>query len=275
MRRSQHVVTISALRRLAARALQDLIRPRNSPHRGAAGNRSAIRTSGRAGAFRAAELLIRGIDLLAIPEAPINITPLLASLTNSISSKVGPGRGEMQFEHFAMMPPKRALDSSAARSFRFANRDERDVFMRFPAVLARCVRHVQWNGMRVRGRCCQGAHVHVDYHEFYTLPRGRVIIGLSDIRRTSTTFGKSSQFEWSDQDGFAVVVPRGVAHVVLFEEDSVLAFGLSGIGSQNTMSSAANGCTRLGLAWPNKSVRRSPPRRSSEDIRLCSDSLKS
>ena len=73
----------------------------------------------------------------------------------------------------------------------------------------------------------RGAHVHVDYHEFYTLPRGRVLLGLSDIRRASPTYRTSVQIEWADKDGFAVAIPPGVAHVVLFEEDSVLAFGLS------------------------------------------------
>ena len=86
---------------------------------------------------------------------------------------------------------------------------------------------VQWNACASNAGVARGAHVHVDYHEFYTLPRGRVLLGLSDIRRESPTFGTSVQIEWADKDGFAVAIPPGVAHVVLFEEDSVLAFGLS------------------------------------------------
>ena len=86
---------------------------------------------------------------------------------------------------------------------------------------------VQWNACASSAGVTRGVHVHADYAEFYTLPRGRVILGLADIRRTSPTFGKSVQFEWNDSDGFAVLVPIGVAHVVHFIEDSVLAFGLS------------------------------------------------
>jgi dTDP-4-dehydrorhamnose 3,5-epimerase len=86
---------------------------------------------------------------------------------------------------------------------------------------------VQWNACASDAGVVRGVHVHADYHEFYTLPRGRVILGLADIRRESPTFGSSHQFEWSAGDGIAVVVPIGVAHAVYFLEDSVLAFGLS------------------------------------------------
>jgi dTDP-4-dehydrorhamnose 3,5-epimerase-like enzyme len=74
----------------------------------------------------------------------------------------------------------------------------------------------------------RGVHVHADYDEFYTLPRGRVFLALKDIRRSSKTFLTVVALEWSASDGFAVPVPAGVAHAVYFLDDSVLAFGLSG-----------------------------------------------
>jgi len=89
-------------------------------------------------------------------------------------------------------------------------------------------RAVQWNACVSRSGVVRGVHVHVDYDEFYTLPRGRVLLGLHDIRRSSPSFGQAVQFEWSHEDACAIVVPQGVAHVVYFCEDSVLAFGLSG-----------------------------------------------
>jgi dTDP-4-dehydrorhamnose 3,5-epimerase len=114
---------------------------------------------------------------------------------------------------------------------------------------------VQWNVCASKAGVARGAHVHVDYHEFYTLPRGRVLIGLADIRRTSPSFRQSVQFEWSDRDDCAIVVPRGVAHVVVFEEDSVLAFGLSGYWRAEY---DRVGCQwndpEFGFAWPNRNV---------------------
>jgi dTDP-4-dehydrorhamnose 3,5-epimerase-like enzyme len=86
---------------------------------------------------------------------------------------------------------------------------------------------VQWNACASKAGVMRGVHVHVDYDEFYTLPKGRVFIALKDIRRGSVTFGRCVAFEWSARDGFAVPVPAGVAHAVYFIEDSVLAFGLS------------------------------------------------
>lgn len=87
---------------------------------------------------------------------------------------------------------------------------------------------VQWNACASNAGVMRGVHVHVDYDEFYTLPKGRVFVALKDIRHVSPTFGQFAGFEWSAGDGFAVPVPAGVAHAVYFIEDSVLAFGLSG-----------------------------------------------
>ncbi len=109
---------------------------------------------------------------------------------------------------------------------------------------------VQWNACASSAGVTRGVHVHADYHEFYTLPRGRVILGLHDIRRGSSTFGQSSQFEWADSEGKAIVVPVGVAHVVYFVEDSVLAFGLSNYWNADL---DVNGCQwndpKPGFKW--------------------------
>ena len=116
---------------------------------------------------------------------------------------------------------------------------------------------VQWNACASNTGVVRGAHVHVDYHEFYTLPRGRVLLGLTDIRRTSPTYRKSVQFEWASQDD-SVVVPMGVAHVVLFEEDSVLAFGLSGYWSaEYDVVGCQWDAPELGFVWPARTVLRS------------------
>jgi dTDP-4-dehydrorhamnose 3,5-epimerase len=89
----------------------------------------------------------------------------------------------------------------------------------------------------------RGVHVHVDYDEFYTLPWGRVFLALRDIRRASPTFGNSVGFEWSAADGFAVPVPAGIAHAVLFLNESILAFGLSGYWNAETEV--------IGCRWDN------------------------
>src|SRR5437763_3391787 len=86
---------------------------------------------------------------------------------------------------------------------------------------------VQWNACISKAGVVRGVHVHVDYDEYYTLLVGRGILGLHDIRRESPTFGGSATIDWRAEDRCAIVVPRGVAHVIWFAEDCVLAFGLS------------------------------------------------
>jgi len=127
---------------------------------------------------------------------------------------------------------------------------------------------VQWNVCISNAGVVRGAHVHVDYDEYYTIPKGRVVIGLTDIRRESRSFRESIQFEWGATDDVAIVVPRGVAHVVAFEDDSVLAFGLSGYW---TPELDVLGCQwndpELGLRWPDQNRRRSERDTHSGDFR--------
>jgi dTDP-4-dehydrorhamnose 3,5-epimerase len=127
---------------------------------------------------------------------------------------------------------------------------------------------VQWNVCVTHAGVVRGAHVHADYEEYYTLPKGRVVIGLTDIRRDSKSFRRSAQFDWTAEDEIAVVIPRGIAHVLLFEEESVLAFGLShywrrefdGLGCQWDDP-------ELGLTWGDTRPRRSERDRNSGDFR--------
>ncbi len=133
-----------------------------------------------------------------------------------------------------------------------ANSDHRGcLFEIFREEWAGAFKTVQWNACASNAGVMRGVHVHVDYAEFYTLPKGRVFLGLCDIRRDSPTFRSSVGFEWSATDGFAVPVPAGVAHAVYFLEDSVLAFGLSGYWKAEL---DVVGCRwddpELGIEWP-------------------------
>ena len=140
-----------------------------------------------------------------------------------------------------------------------ANRDARGcLYEIYRQSWANSFATVQWNACASNSGVVRGAHVHVDYEEFYTLPRGRVLLGLADIRSTSPTFKTSAQIEWSAQDGFAIVVPRGVAHVVLFEKDSVLAFGLSSYWkAEYDVVVCQWNDPELGFDWPQRPVIRS------------------
>jgi dTDP-4-dehydrorhamnose 3,5-epimerase len=162
--------------------------------------------------------------------------------------------------------PVEAINSRTATSIKdceivpvAANRDERGcLYEIYRETWPGAFRAVQWNACASDQGVVRGAHVHVDYSEFYTLPRGEVVIGLSDIRRDSPTFGRSAQFHWADRDAVALVVPPGVAHVVLFKADSVLAFGLSGYWErERDVVGCQWNAPELGFVWPDGPVRRS------------------
>jgi dTDP-4-dehydrorhamnose 3,5-epimerase len=123
---------------------------------------------------------------------------------------------------------------------------------------------VQWNVCRSRAGVVRGVHVHVDYDEVYTIALGHVVLALHDIRPESPTFGRSLQIDWRPEDDVAVVIPRGVAHVLRCLEDSVLLLGLSGHwnGTVDVL-----GCqwddAALGFAWEAGEVVRSERDRTS------------
>lgn len=110
---------------------------------------------------------------------------------------------------------------------------------------------VQWNACVSEAGVLRGVHVHADYDEFYTLPKGRVFLALKDIRRDSPSFMASVGLEWRAADGFAVPVPHGVAHAVYFFEPSVLAFGLSGYWrAEYDIVGCRFDDPRFGIDWP-------------------------
>jgi dTDP-4-dehydrorhamnose 3,5-epimerase len=106
---------------------------------------------------------------------------------------------------------------------------------------------VQWNARASSAGVVRGAHVHADYDEYYTLLQGRVVVGLADIRRDSATFGRSVQFNWSDRDCVAIVVPVGIAHVVYFQTDAMLVFGLCAFWTEQS--------DNIGCQWNARSWR--------------------
>jgi dTDP-4-dehydrorhamnose 3,5-epimerase len=116
---------------------------------------------------------------------------------------------------------------------------------------------VQWNACRSRAGVVRGAHVHADYDEFYMLVSGRLVLGLHDIRPDSPTRGRTWQLHWSADDGRGVVVPRGVAHALLIEEDALLAMGLSAYFDPARDGECQWDDPALGFAWPVREVLRS------------------
>jgi dTDP-4-dehydrorhamnose 3,5-epimerase len=67
----------------------------------------------------------------------------------------------------------------------------------------------------------RGMHLHRRHDEGFLLLKGRVSVGLRDIRPGSPTEGVSSLFEFSGDDLIYLTFPRGIVHGWFFHEPSI------------------------------------------------------
>lgn len=70
-------------------------------------------------------------------------------------------------------------------------------------------------------------HVHIRHDDYLTVPFGRALIGVRDLRVGSPTFGAVATVEAGDTSPTAFTIPRGVAHGFLFLQPSVHCYAVS------------------------------------------------
>lgn len=114
---------------------------------------------------------------------------------------------------------------------------------------------VQWNCVRSRPGIMRGIHVHLGYEEYYLVLAGRMYVGWRDLRRGSPTEGRVGGLELGPEPPRAVRSPPGVAHGLLFLEESLLL-----VGTTREWDLAAElGChwkdPGLGIPWPRTDAR--------------------
>jgi dTDP-4-dehydrorhamnose 3,5-epimerase len=88
-------------------------------------------------------------------------------------------------------------------------------------------RPVQWNAVVSGSGIMRGVHVHARHDDYIAVVRGRVAIGLTDLRRASPTAGLGFVVDVHEKDPLAVAIPAGVAHGIYTFDDSVLMYGVS------------------------------------------------
>lgn len=78
----------------------------------------------------------------------------------------------------------------------------------------------QINVMTSVARSLRGSHVHGKHHDYFYVPYGNAIVGLKDVRKSSSSYGK---IEFEDlRSGGALSIPPGVVHGVYFPSWSIL-----------------------------------------------------
>lgn len=88
-------------------------------------------------------------------------------------------------------------------------------------------RPLQWNAVVSGSGVLRGVHVHARHDDYIALVRGRVAVGLSDLRRGSLTSRTGSVVEVRESGPLAIAIPAGVAHGIYTFDDSVLMYGVS------------------------------------------------
>ena len=86
---------------------------------------------------------------------------------------------------------------------------------------------VQWNVVSSVAGSLRGFHLHIRHDDYLTTVKGRVSVGLRDLRRGSPTEGMSVLFELSEDPLIALLIPHGVGHGFYFHEDSLHLYGVT------------------------------------------------
>lgn len=67
-------------------------------------------------------------------------------------------------------------------------------------------------------------HYHLYQSDYWYVPSGRILVGLHDLRRSSTSGGTTLAFEIGDDNEVGVYIPPGVAHGFQALTDSTLTY---------------------------------------------------
>jgi dTDP-4-dehydrorhamnose 3,5-epimerase len=105
---------------------------------------------------------------------------------------------------------------------------------------------VQGNRSDSQAGTLRGLHYHLHQSDYWYVPRGRLLVALHDIRRTSATTGTSLGFEIGETNEVGVYIPPGVAHGFQAVTDVTLTYLVDNYYDPNDEN---------GLRWDDPNVR--------------------
>ncbi|HQY91453.1 MAG: dTDP-4-dehydrorhamnose 3,5-epimerase [Caldilinea sp.] len=104
---------------------------------------------------------------------------------------------------------------------------------------------VQTNRSDSRAGVLRGLHYHFHQVDYWYVPRGRVRVGLADLRRASPTFGASEVIEIGDHNDTGIFIPTGVAHGFYALTDATLTY---------LVDNYYDGSDEFGVAWDDPTL---------------------
>jgi dTDP-4-dehydrorhamnose 3,5-epimerase len=109
---------------------------------------------------------------------------------------------------------------------------------------------VQWNAVSSQKDVLRGVHVHPVHDDYLVLLRGRLLLGLHDLRPDSPTAGCSALVELVPEAAQVALVPHGVAHGFFFPEPSYHVYGVSHYWDPSDELGCRWDDPALAIPWP-------------------------
>ena len=129
--------------------------------------------------------------------------------------------------------------------------DERGVFTElFRSSWDVGVAPVQWNAVRSEPNVLRGIHAHARHSDYLTVPFGRAVVGLHDLRADSPTAGMPATVELSGNAPSGLSIPPGVAHGFYFLEPSLHVYAVSHEWDPDDELGCRWDDPDLGIEWP-------------------------
>jgi len=109
---------------------------------------------------------------------------------------------------------------------------------------------VQWNFVETTRNTMRGVHVHPTHSDYLVVLKGRLLLGLRDLRRTSPTFGSSALIDLRGERLQGVFVPPGVAHGFYFPDTSLYIYGVTDYWNLADELGCQWNDPELSIQWP-------------------------
>jgi dTDP-4-dehydrorhamnose 3,5-epimerase len=109
---------------------------------------------------------------------------------------------------------------------------------------------VQWNAVRSASNVFRGLHAHVRHWDYLTVPIGRALIGVHDLRDDSSTPHVEALVELAGDAPAGLTIPPGVAHGFYFLEPSLHVYAVSHEWDPDDELGCRWDDPQLGIEWP-------------------------
>jgi len=109
---------------------------------------------------------------------------------------------------------------------------------------------VQWNAVRSEANVLRGVHAHARHWDYLTVPFGRAVVGLHDLRDESSTAGLAALVELDGDAPAGLTIPPGVAHGFYFRAASLHVYAVSHEWDPHDELGCRWDDPALGIPWP-------------------------